>query len=120
MLAPGTTIVGPVLVTARSAENPVFALTVVVTLARLLPGLGSFSGAAAVTLFVIVPAPFGVTRMVRVVLAPEARVATKQVTTPFARLQPALALSKVTAPGRRSETRMLVAALGPRLVTVMV
>src|SRR5712692_5613831 len=124
MLPPMGTDVGElVLVTAMSATG----VTVVVTEAELLAGLGS--GSVALTLAVLVmegaAAACGVTTMVAVALfnAMLGRAPTLHVTVPAACEQEpwlALAEKKVTPAGRVSVMVMLVAPPGPLLVAMSV
>src|SRR3954471_1383972 len=95
-------------------------LTLVVTLAELLPGFGSVWCAATVAVLTIeLPDPaFTVT--VKVSVPPGARPAAVQLTTPPTGAQPADAETNVEFAGTGSLTRMPVAVVGPLFVATRV
>ena len=108
------------MVIERSAE----AVTVVVSVAVLLPVFASLVEELTVAVLVIVPPSLGaVTTMVMAVAAPGAKLARVQVTTPPAWLQVQPlpeALTNVTPAGSVSLTLTEVAVLGPALFTLSV
>ena len=116
---PATTVAGPVLVIARSAD----AVTVVLTVELLLPGVGSFVVDATAPVLVRTAACAGavtVTVMVGAV-APAARAARVQLTETLPVLvqtqPPPAADTKVTPAGRVSVTVRFAASEGPLLTT---
>src|SRR5262249_10074058 len=117
---PATTVAGPDLVIARSAE----AVTVVVTVAVLLPAFGSAVVEATLTVLLRLPAWFGAVtvtvmpgRVPRVASAPLVHVTH---TLPvFEQAQPVpVADTNVTPAGRVSVTVRLAASDGPSFDTV--
>ena len=118
-----------VLVTARSA----WGVSVSVSVALLLPGLGSFTPAGGVTVAVLVSEPVAVGSMVavkwKVTVAPTGR-STVVARAPLPPLGPVtlpppvspvnVQLAAVTPAGRGSDSAAPVAALGPALLTSMV
>src|SRR2546425_482146 len=98
---PAVAVAGPVLVMARAAE----AVTEVVADAVLLAAFGSGSLPLTVPVLVMLPAVArAVALIVNVMLAPESRVPTAQVSVLEALVQPGLAETKVTPAGRLSVT----------------
>ncbi len=92
----------------------------VVTEAELLPWLRS-TGEVAETVAVLVCEPaVGTTVSVKVALAPEARLATVQVTVPELLAHPVEADENVSPAGSTSVTLTPVAVLGPAFETVIV
>src|SRR5207249_2507334 len=84
--------------------------------------LGSLVGLPTAAVLVrLVPLAGAVTVSVRLVLAPKGSVPrSAQMTCAPLKTPPALALTNVTLAGKLSVTVTLLAAVGPRLVTVMV
>ena len=89
---------------------------------RLFAGFGSAVGLPTLAVLVrVAPLAGAVTVRVRLVLAPAARLPMSvQMTCPAINTPPALAFTKVTLADRLSVTVTLLAAVGPRLVTVTV
>src|SRR4029077_14947041 len=116
---PVAAVAGPVLVTPKSVEAVVTALTFVVADAVLLAGLGSVSLPPMVALLVIVPAVAGAVALIVIeALAPLASAPEAQRTRPAAVGQGPwveLADTKPTPEGRVSVTVAPVAASGPLL-----
>jgi hypothetical protein len=115
-----TTVAGPVLVSARSAEP----VTVVLAVAVLFPGVGSMVAAVTTAELVSVVAWVGAvtTRVIPGADAPVANAGRSQVTETFAvfvHVQPVpVADTKVTPAGRVSTTERDAASDGPLFVTV--
>src|SRR5262245_13815126 len=110
-------------VTVKKHTASLGTTTVVVTKAVSLPELVSGSLPFTVAVLVMLPAVFGVTTIVIVVLLDWARPARLQVTTPPAWLQvgePGVTETKETPGGSASVTREPLETLGPLLVTVSV
>src|SRR5713226_10285412 len=117
MLLPAVTLTGPVFVTARSAPG---AATLVVTVALLLPGVGS--GVLEVAEAVLeMTVPLGVpavmfTTMLKVPVAPEASAALVKVIAP---VPPTAGVVVVQPPGAVAETKVvLVGTLSVRMTVV--
>src|SRR5712691_7407343 len=104
MSVPAVAVAGAVFVIARSATR----WAVVVAVEALLVALVSSPAFVAVTVavFMIGPVAAGLmcTTMLRIWLAPGARVLTVQLTVPAVLVQPALAETKLTCAGRMSVT----------------
>src|SRR5438132_1702104 len=120
MVVPAMTVAGALLTIARSA----WALTVVSAVELLLAGL--LSGVLAVTVAVLVSVvpsgvlPATVPMMVKVVLPPDARLPTVQVTVPPLAVHPLGVDRNVTPFARRSFTVPPLAVEGPLFVTTSV
>ena len=112
-------LAGPLLPTARSDTGATVVRTGGV---RLFVEVGSGVGLPTLAVLVrLAPLAGAVTVSVRLVLAPTARLPrSAQMTCPPINTPPALALTNVTLAGRLSVTVTLLAAVGPRLVTLMV
>lgn len=116
------TFVGPVFVVWMSEME----VTVVITFApaaepSLLPETGSNTSEPPDTMFVrLAPLAGAVTVMEKLVAAPLVKLAIGQVTKPLVKVNPLLAVTKVTPTGNESVTTRLVAVDGPRLVNAMV
>ncbi len=118
-LLPATTVAGPVLVTARSADG----VTFVVAFAELFPATGSeVVVLMAAVLVIVAPWAGAVTTIVKLVDEPVAQVARVQVTEMLALLlhvQPPLlgvADTNVTPAGKVSNSDTFAASDGPRLL----
>src|SRR5712664_3059207 len=120
MSVPAVAVAGAVFTIERSATR----WAVVVAVEALLVGLVSSVGLVAVTVavFMIGPVAAGLmcTTMLKIWLAPGARVPTVQVTVPAVLEQPALAETKPTCAGSTSVTVPPLEVEGPLLVTVRV
>jgi hypothetical protein len=103
-------------VKARSAD----AVTVVVTVAVLFPGMGSVSLAATLAVFVTVPAAVGVTTIVTVDLAAFARLPRLQLTAAVQVPWLGVAETNVTPEGSASVRVTPVTGDGPLFVTIRV
>ena len=117
--APATTVAGPVLVIARSADG----VTVVVAEEELLPGTGSLVVAATVAVSVRVAPCAGAVTTTAIVgavtpAASAGRVQVAETLPAFEQTQPTpVALTKVTPAGRVSVTVRFAASDGPLSTT---
>ena len=112
------TVTGPLLIAIKSA----WAVTVVIQLVVLFPGVGSLVGLPATAVLLITPVAGALTVKPRLVDEPLASVLTVQNT--FVRLAfvapPPVALINVRFAGKLSVTTTLTAVDGPLLVTAIV
>lgn len=114
-------MVGPLFVICKSACGVIVVVTMaLVEVPSLLVGTGSNVMEPLSARFVKVPLAGAVTVTVKFVVAPLVNVATGHVTSPFVKLKPELAVTKVTLDGNASVTTTLAAGEGPRLVNVIV